>query len=49
MDPAQSEPPAPLLGVAGHAGRMDPDGTDGLKGESHYTMHSATMAPEGAC
>ena len=37
---------APLLGVAGQAGSVDPDG---IKEELNPTMHSATLAPEGAC
>ena len=46
-DTSKMELPAPLLGVAGHAGGMDQQ--DGVKDERHSTIHSAPHTTEGVC
>ena len=38
-DNSKTEPPAPLLGVAGQAGSVDQQ--DGIKDEQHSATHSA--------
>ena len=45
-DTSKMESPVPLLGAAGQAGSMDPDG---IKKELNPAIHSAALAPEGAC
>ena len=45
-DTPNMESPVPLLGVAGQAGNMDPDG---IKEELNSTTHSAALVPDGVC